>query len=312
MLISGASERCHFCDTGMIPEPQVDITGAWVCAGCGYVECHPRPSRQVLESLYGDISYHRFTTDRNQLMAEVRAHEDFTARLAKVIPPGAVVVEVGAATGALVRAMNLRGLNATGMDVSAPAAQTAKDLLDVDVQVISVEEAQYPDAIAAIVAFHVLEHLLEPRDFLASAAHALPCGGWLVLEVPDYAARMRSQLGTEWPYYIPGEHLQHFSETSLCSILPMFGLSVRKTERVGGLGLLQRGTGREGIGSRLESPIPTGWRGRLFAWRRQVYAVPGARKLVRRVNAAIGYGLLHRNAHVRVWAQKQDVGLPSK
>lgn len=297
--------RCDFCGGEMIAEPFVAITGAWTCQSCSYVECRPRPSREELDALYGNIGYHRFTTVREDLLLEVRAYDDFARRLTRVVPPGALVIEVGAATGALVKAMHQRGLDAKGIDISSAAAQVARDLLDVDVQTAPVEEASYPDSVQAIVAFHVLEHLLKPATFLASAGEALPPGGWLILEVPDYAARMRLQLGSDWPYYIPGEHLQHFSEESLRNILPRFGFAVRRAERVGGLGLLQDGSALEGIASQSTSPIPLGWRGLLYRARTYVYAVPGARRIVRRVNAAVGYGLLHRNAHVRVWAQKQ-------
>lgn len=64
-------------------------------------------------------------------------------------------------------------MNAVGMDISSAAAAVARDLLDVEVQVTPVKKASYPRGIQAVVAFHVLEHLLEPRDFLASTAQAL-------------------------------------------------------------------------------------------------------------------------------------------
>lgn len=301
---------CHFCGTKTTPEAHVNTTGAWICPTCRYVECHPRPSRRELQDLYGDIGYHRFNTNLEELVGEVRGHAKFTERLAKLLPSGAMVVEVGAATGALVKAMRLRGLDARGMDISAAAAHAAKELLDVDVEITSAEEAVYPSGVQAIVAFHVLEHLLQPRDFLTCVSQMLPTGGWLVLEVPDYDARMRTQLGPRWPYYLPGEHLQHFSEATFRNILPRFGFAVRHVDRVGGLGILQKGRGLEGneSGSESESSVPMGWRGRLYSTRSTVYAVPGARRFVRYVNGLVGYGLLHRNAHVRVWAQKFDCG----
>lgn len=303
-VVDGQGFLCRFCGSGMAPEEHITTTGAWVCPGCGYVECLPRPDRATLEELYSDLDYHRFNTDPDALAREVEAHAPFVRRLKRVLSQGASVVEVGAATGALVKAMQLGGLRAVGMDISLSAAQAARELLDVEVRAVSVEGAVYPADTRAIVAFHVLEHLLDPKAFLVDALEALPVGGWLVLEVPDYTARMRGQLGPNWPYYIEGEHLQHFSGRSLGSILTSLGASVRRTELVGGLGLLQRGRGVEGVGARDESPVPTGWRGRLFAARSAVYAVPGGRWVARAVNTAVGYHVLHRNAHVRVWAQK--------
>lgn len=302
--LNSQAVHCRFCESNMVAEEHVSSTGAWVCHVCGYVECRPRPDQASLEALYSDLGYHRFNTEADALAREVEAQAPFVRRLKKTLPPGALVVEVGAATGALVKAMQLGGLPALGMDISPAAAQVARQMLDVEVRPSPVEGAVYPSETQAIVAFHVLEHLLDPKAFLLDAIKALPVGGWLVLEVPDYSARMRGQLGPAWPYYIEGEHLQHFSGRTLRKILPRLGASVRRTELVGGLGLLQRGTGVEGVGSRDESPVPCGWRGRLFAARGAVYGVPGGRRLARGLNGVLGYRVLHRNAHVRVWAQK--------
>jgi len=54
-----------------------------------------------------------------------------------------------------------------------------------------------------------------------------------VLEVPDYAARMRSQLGADWPYYISASTLRRCKQSS---DLPAFCAScglIRQTSEDG-------------------------------------------------------------------------------
>lgn len=152
------------------------------------------------------------------------------------------------------------------------------------------------------MALHVVEHLLSPREFLERLRKQLQPGAWLIVEVPDFGAKMREQLGAAWPRFRPGEHLYHFDEESLERLLTGVGFRPRRTERHGGFGLLQPG-GTEGVGDPGDTPQLPGWRQRVYESRKRVYRVPGAKRAVQTLNRKVGYGLLHRNQSIRMWAE---------
>ncbi|MBD9415038.1 class I SAM-dependent methyltransferase [Pseudomonas sp. PDM16] len=81
--------------------------------------------------------------------------------------------------------------------------------------------ANLPDnSLDGIVAFHVLEHLIDPRGFLEQAASALRTGGQLWIEVPDLMADWRTRL------FVHPAHLSYFSADNLRRLAEAAGLEV--------------------------------------------------------------------------------------
>jgi N-acetylglucosaminyldiphosphoundecaprenol N-acetyl-beta-D-mannosaminyltransferase len=77
-----------------------------------------------------------------------------------------------------------------------------------------------PSSLDAVVAFHVLEHLIDPRGFLEQAARALRADGRLWVEVPDLMADWRTRL------FIHPAHLSYFSADTLSRLAEAAGLQV--------------------------------------------------------------------------------------
>ena len=77
----------------------------------------------------------------------------------------------------------------------------------------------------AIAAFHVLEHVAEPRRFLEKSRDLLRHGGFLAIEVPNYDSldrRLTDLDGTCLFDY----HVSHFSRRGLVTLVESVGLSV--------------------------------------------------------------------------------------
>lgn len=297
---------CRFCSTELTLEGRVHGQQVPRCPACRYVECRPRPTVGELGDLYADPAYHRFDYDPARTRAESHGWRPLARRLRRLLPPGEpLVTELGPGTGGMLLALRDEGLRVRGFEISAAATEYLRKTFDLDVEVADVERLTLPRDTQAVLAFHVLEHLQEPDIFLAQVRDALPTGGVLVLEVPDFDARMREQLGDAWPYWLPGEHLQHFSADCFRNILPRFGFEVVRLERRGGLGLLQAAVGHEGVAVRSGGLSPFGGlRRALYASRGRVYGLPGARTAVRWLNRRVGYDLMRRNAYLQVWARR--------
>jgi SAM-dependent methyltransferase len=302
----GADARCDFCDSPVRPISALARHGCAECESCGCVVCLPRPTLSAAAEQYQKADYYAGKYTVGELGAQLASHRDLARRLRRTIGPGGRVLEVGCAAGALLAALRDERLSATGIDVSAAAVSQARSNFGVDAHQALVEDHMFPIDLDALVALHVIEHLVRPALLLRKAATAVRRGGVLVLEVPDYGARMRHQMGEGWPYFLPGEHLQHFDESSLRRLLEWYGFQLFRVERLGGLGMLQPGHGTEGVGAAqgVVEP-PPGWRRRLYRARHGVYRIPGGRALVRTVNELIGYRILHRNAYLRVWGRRR-------
>lgn len=290
--------RCDACEGSLEPVTELAIHGCWRCQSCGLVACLPFPDDLGVQ--YGEEYFEgRREQDREGVLAKVDSFRPLAAEIRKAVGPGARVFEVGAAVGALVRALQDEGLHATGLELSEVAVRTARKMLNVELMAGSIDDVVLPGGNDALVALHVVEHLVSPRRFVETAWAALKPGGLLVIEVPDFGAPLRELSGHDWPYFRPGEHLYHFDERSLRLLVRSRGFVVRRIERCGGLGLLATPfRGPDGW----EEPL--GLRRLAFRSRLLVYRIPGAKRAIRSLNSRLGHQVLRRHAHIRVWAER--------
>ncbi|MFY1635537.1 class I SAM-dependent methyltransferase [Solwaraspora sp. WMMB335] len=136
------------------------------------------------------------------------------------------LLEAGSAGGYFLRAARDAGIDASGVEVSAAAASFAREHLGVPVRTQRFEDHEPGTAVEAVCAFHVLEHVTDPRQFLAAARAALRPGGWLALEVPNIASAAARRLGSAWPAIAPEYHRWHFTPESLSRLLAETGFRV--------------------------------------------------------------------------------------
>ncbi len=59
----------------------------------------------------------------------------------------------------------------------------------------------------AVVALAVLEHVRAPLEFFEQLLHLTKPGGLVYVMCPSASSFLGRVLGTKWPYYSPGEHL---------------------------------------------------------------------------------------------------------
>lgn len=296
---------CDFCNSPLWPLPRLRRHGCAQCPECRCVICLPRPSLADVLQVYEVDDYYTTQFTEAELKSKVSAHRTVAKRVRRDIGYGARVLEVGCGTGVLLAALRDEGLQAYGIDASGPAIDIARSVLGVDARQELIEDVDLSPNHDAIVALHVIEHLRQPSLLLRKARAALRPGGMLVLEVPDFGAHMRIQLGEQWPYFIPGEHLQHFDEGCLRHVCERFGFRPIRLQRLGGFGILQPGHGREGVAAAHQEIEPPGWRGQIYRTRRVLYRVPGVRPSVRMLNELIGYRILRRNSYIRIWATRR-------
>jgi SAM-dependent methyltransferase len=157
------------------------------------------------------------------------------------LPPGARTLEIGCGFGfGLDFAIHGRGWRARGIDPSAMARAGAAQL-GVPVESRFFGDLPGDDAgageggAAAILATEVLEHLADPRAFLAMLRRGLAPGGVLVLTTPDRAQlRRQSPLTAIVPVLSVGAHLVLQTASSLRGLLAASGFADVRVEINGG------------------------------------------------------------------------------
>ena len=192
--------NCSFAWTAQVAAPSADLYDETYFSGGGY-EDYFQPSARRFEA-----------------MRRVRWLCSFSAP--------ATLVEAGSAGGFFVEAARQAGIDANGFELSDVAAAYARDTLKVPVRTASFEAAAVTASVQAVCAFHVLEHVEDPRTFLDAARRALQPGGVLALEVPNIESGAARRLGTRWQALQPEFHRWHFSPTTLRQLLAERGFEV--------------------------------------------------------------------------------------
>ncbi len=142
------------------------------------------------------------------------------ARIAPALAHGARLFEVGSGFGAFlgVAAAQRPDLR---LSASEPDLAHRERLLDgAQVRFLPRWEALADGGADAVVAFHVLEHLPDPRAFLEALGRILAPGGQAWIEVPDVMSGWRSR------NYVHPAHLSYFSAPLLRRLAVAAGLDV--------------------------------------------------------------------------------------
>ena len=144
------------------------------------------------------------------------------------------VLEIGCATGALLSSFAEAGWDARGVEVGASMAAYARETFGLDVTAGTIETAALPERrYDVVLATHLIEHLNDPRSFIAEAMRAMRADGRLYLVTPNadgFQARLK---GSKWRSAIR-DHLYLFSVRTLGALLRSEGLSIEYIGTWGG------------------------------------------------------------------------------
>ena len=207
-------------------------------AVCGVGFTHPRPDGLGAAPAAAPASE---VEDRLAVRIVAAGLTHLTARL----PPGSLVLDVGAGSGLRARALAARGLRvitiepdareemrAHAMLSTAPAGAVEMVRADVS-QLSAVMDGRVADA---AVMWHVLEHLDDMDEGLRAVAAALRPGGLLNMAVPNRASAEARVFGSRWHGWEPSRHVWHMDGDALRLVLGSAGFAVDEIDTRGGWG----------------------------------------------------------------------------
>ncbi len=180
---------------------RADGLGIRLCNECGLMFVSPRLTARKLAEIYesedfSDTSvFDNFDYDqwKQQTGYVVNSLSSYKVKamlldlVAKYVPPGGRLLDVGSGFGLTVFEANRRGFRAEGIDISQRLASLAHEKLGVAVHCGHVEEAHLDrDSYDAVIFWDVLEHVHNPLEILAEIRRITrPCG-YLFGQVPNW------------------------------------------------------------------------------------------------------------------------------
>jgi SAM-dependent methyltransferase len=200
-----------------------------VCVGCGLGRLHPMPGLEQLASFYPGEYYgepgRKFQGFVERLVRIVgERHIGF---LTRELRPGSRVLDLGCGRGVILGELADRGFEVHGVEISQEAARGADPRAEIRIA-SRLADAGYPAAyFDEIVIWHVLEHLLDPREALGEAHRILKPEGRLVVAVPNFSSWQARWSGSAWFHLDLPRHLWHFPLDALRRLLRGAGFEIR-------------------------------------------------------------------------------------
>jgi SAM-dependent methyltransferase len=206
------------------------ITG---CPVCTFWMTSPRPGKNEIGSYYQSEEYISHNTGKQNLLTRVytlsrsiRVKGKYT--LVRENSPGTELLDIGCGTGEFIYHMGKKGFRVTGIEPSEQARNFATGQFNLNVKGEEYLGTIAPSSFDAVTMWHVLEHVHDLEERMATVERILRPGGIFVVAVPNRGSWDAMHYGPHWAAYDLPRHLYHFSPQNLQRLLNRFGFETGK------------------------------------------------------------------------------------
>lgn len=204
-----------------VPAPVV------VCDDCGLGYYHPMPNRETVASFYPDVYYGEPGTKFRPVVERIvrmvgRRHVRF---LARDLPHGASILDVGCGRGVLLGPLADMGFCAHGVEASEAAVRGAPPSAEIRIAPTLRDAGYAPESFDEVILWHVLEHLPDPRETLDECFRVMKPHAKIVVALPNFSSFQARWSGEDWFHLDPPRHLFHFHEKALWRLLERTGFT---------------------------------------------------------------------------------------
>ena len=192
------------------------------CAYCTLKYTDPVPGKEEIGPYYNFPAYISHTDDNtgliNKLYHQVRTYTlSQKTNWVQSLFTGykGQLLEVGAGTGAFAHAMTKKGWTVTALEPDAASRERAMAIYQINIAPIDELYTLSENKFDVITLWHVLEHVHDLNDYLATFFKLLRPQGRLIIAVPNYTSYDAQFYKKYWAAYDVPRHLYHFSPTAM-------------------------------------------------------------------------------------------------
>jgi 2-polyprenyl-3-methyl-5-hydroxy-6-metoxy-1,4-benzoquinol methylase len=225
------TSSCPVC-CGDVPRAGISVNGYRYsrCEQCTLLYLDPPPQKQDLERFYEQYRDVKAAEGGGYLtpghLRIYRQEKELTFRdlgfdLKSL--QSKKLLEIGCANGPFLTLATDLGAEILGIDISADlVAEAVRNGLNC--RVARVEELT--GSFEVVCLWDLIEHVTDPREFLAQIRRLSHVGSQLLIQTPRYG-RVAELFGESWRYLMPAEHVVLYSLEALTALLSEFGFQRR-------------------------------------------------------------------------------------
>lgn len=208
------------------------------CSACGFVFMNPQYTPRKLDELYR----HRDTQALVELYSRITSPAQLAgfhaglALLEEKVPAKGRLLDFGCGPAHGCESAARRGWDAHGLDLGEWCRVAAEARGVRNVHIGYLHEQGFSDGFFdAVAAFDVVEHLPDPKKELRGIRRVLRTGGWILIQVPNYAS-LSIRLGRDdFRLNEPPQHVNFFEPRTARAMLADCGYSDITITSGGGL-----------------------------------------------------------------------------
>lgn len=130
------------------------------------------------------------------------------------------MLDIGCGLGHCLKAAQLLGWEAIGIEYSKEGAQIAQRYSGARVFCTKLKKTTFkPESFQAVMMFDVIEHVDNPKELLGRVSKILSPGGILLIVTPNVSSISAKVMGRKWNHY-HSDHLFYFDRNSIKSVFP--------------------------------------------------------------------------------------------
>jgi len=207
--------------------------GVCNCKKCGFHFTNPRPKTENLGAYYKSEEYISHSNSSKGLFGflyqKVRKHTLKTKyQLVNDFRQGHKILDIGCATGQLLKEFKCRGWESVGVEPDPEARAFAKEnykLNVVDEEAISSLEEQSFDVISM---WHVLEHVSDLDKRMQDLKRLVKANGVLFIALPNFESWDAQHYGKYWAGLDVPRHLYHFKKSDVELLFNKYDFELQK------------------------------------------------------------------------------------
>jgi 2-polyprenyl-3-methyl-5-hydroxy-6-metoxy-1,4-benzoquinol methylase len=196
------------------------------CSQCGFLYSSRVLNSEAMRAYYQN----NFGSQRHLDGQRVNARTNAVV-LEKLLDLGKLRswLDIGCGYGFLVKWLIERGIASEGVELSSQEADYAR-MSGLPVHKTLLSESKLPrEHFDVVSSFEVIEHISDPRAFLAEMAQYVRPGGYLVVMTDNFESAAVRRLRAGFPKWIPHSHVSHFAPESLRGCIKGIpGLTIEK------------------------------------------------------------------------------------
>lgn len=201
------------------------------CCECGMAFTNPYPTEgeefaryYPQEDYYGSSSGRRFNPLMERMISAFRAR-----RAKKVLGVRKIgrVLDIGCGRALLLQYLKSQGWECYGTELSESLASHVQETSGIEVRTGELRDMGFDEgSFDVVTAYHVLEHISNPKATLTEVRRLMKPDGLLVVGVPNLASVQARMSGGRWFHLDVPRHVVHFTPDTLGRMLRECGFEI--------------------------------------------------------------------------------------